>query len=33
MTITVTPRERIGTHWAVTDHSRFLGQLPAPRPT
>ena len=28
MTITVTPRERIETHWVVTDHLRFLGQLP-----
>ena len=28
MTITVTPRERIETLWVVTDHLRFLGQLP-----
>lgn len=28
MTITITPRERIETHWVVTDHLRFLGQLP-----
>ena len=28
MTITITPLSRIETHWVVTDHLRFLGQLP-----